>query len=129
MPGRLHDGARTDRCARFRAAFSGDLVRTRGGPVPLLACSSIASGDAVKIVEEIPTTRPSSSATAKSVSESPPSTASAARMNIAPSPVLTVRGTVCRIAALTTSRERRLRRCAAHSSRTRSNTTTVSLTA
>ena len=38
---------------------------------------------------------PISSAIAKSVSESPPRTASAPRMNIAPRPVFTVRGTVC----------------------------------
>ena len=48
---------------------------------------------------------PISSAIAKSVSESPPRTASAPRMNIAPRPVFTVRGMVCRIAEFTDLRE------------------------
>ena len=87
-----------------------------------------ASGDAVKIVDQMPTVRPSSSATAKSVSESPPSTASAARMNIAPRPVFTVRGPVGRNAALPLSRSRPAGApdvC----SRIRSKITIVSLTA
>ena len=49
-------------------------------------------------------------------------------MNIAPRPVLTVRGMVCRIAALTVVAER-LRRLPRVRSRIRSKTTMVSLTA
>jgi hypothetical protein len=41
-----------------------------------------------------------SGASAKSVSESPPSSVRAARVNTAPMPVFTVRGTVCRTAVL-----------------------------
>ena len=48
----------------------------------------------------MPTTRPTSSAIAKSCSESPPRTTSAARMNIEPRPVLTVRGIVSTAARL-----------------------------
>ena len=71
---------------------------------------------------------PMSRAMAKSVSESPPSTASAPRMNTAPRPVFTVRGTVCSTARLITCANGAFRAAAAHISRTRSKTTTVSLT-
>ncbi len=71
--------------------------------------------------------RPTSSASAKSVSERPPRTVSAARMKNAPRPVLIVRGAVAMIAELTTERSG-LVRLAAHVSRMRSMVTTESLT-
>lgn len=77
--------------------------------------------------EYVPTTIPMSSARAKSVSESPPSSASAARMNITPMPVFTVRGTVWRIAWLVT-RASGAFASLRHSSRMRSKTTTESFT-
>ena len=54
---------------------------------------------------------PTSSASAKSVSESPPRTASAARMNSAPRPVLTVRGHGLQDRGVGDLRRRALRRC------------------
>lgn len=65
---------------------------------------------------------------AKSVSESPPSTARTPRISTAPRPVFTVRGTVCSTARLITRANGTFRAAAAHVSRTRSKTTTVSLT-
>ncbi len=87
----------------------------------------MASGEAVKTEEYVPTPTPISSASAKSVSESSARTASEARMSTAPMPVLTVRGRVCRIASLV-SRAKGVLRSLPSSSRTRSKRTTESLT-
>jgi hypothetical protein len=75
----------------------------------------------------VPTRIPTSRARAKSVRVSPPRTNRAARMNRAPSPVLTVRGMVCRQASLASLASGSLVRDRRRS-RMRSNTTTESLT-
>ena len=98
-----------------------------GGGALLHRSSSSSSGAAVKAELYVPTTRPSSRASAKSARLLPPSTVSAARTNIAPSPVFTVRGAVSSTASLTTRLSGTVR-CFAHSSRTRSSVTMLSLT-
>ena len=75
----------------------------------------------------MPTNRPMSRASAKSVSDRPPSTVSAPRMKKAPRPVLIVRGAVAMIASFATCASGRLR-CSDQVSRTRSIVTTESFT-
>ena len=64
----------------------------------------------MKTDDQVPTAIPTSSAIAKSVSVSPPSSASAVSTKTAPSPVFTVRGTVCRHAVVARSATDRPRR-------------------
>jgi hypothetical protein len=63
--------------ARVAPALVTPLLAGRDGGTLLRACNSMAIGDAVNMEEQVPTAMPISEAMAKSVSESPPNTASA----------------------------------------------------
>src|SRR6478735_7123563 len=83
--------------AHRRTGLGGADCRRAGWLAALLGytrSSSMARGDARNIEEYVPSTMPTSNASAKAVSDEPPSKVSEARMNTAPIPVLMVRGIV-----------------------------------